>query len=262
MRKTKAVSYFLILCVVIVIGGCGRKTETKEEKTELHILAAASLTDVLTEAAGIYQKEETNVELIFDFDSSGTLKTQIEQGAPADVFISASERQMKELDEAGLMKRSSIVKLLENRVVLIKASESDLDIHSFEEAAEDKVSMVAIGNADVPVGQYTEEIYRKLGLWQQICTKANWAANVRQVLDWVASGNVDCGIVYATDAMVEEKAVVVCEAPEGACERVIYPAGAVQAGGHPEEAEAFLRYLKTKEMKALFEKYGFTNYEE
>ena len=261
MKKKMPALCAVVLCIVFLVTGCaGSAKET--EKTELHILAAASMTDVLTEVAEMYREEEPDITLTFTFDSSGTLKTQIEQGAPADVFLSAAMKQMEELEKAGLMDKESVVKLLENKVVLIKPVDSDLAITSFEDVANEEVAMAAIGNADVPVGQYAEEIYTGLGIWKEILAKSNLASNVRQVLDWVATGNADCGIVYATDAKMEKNVVVVSEAPEGACSEVIYPAGIVKASRHAEEADAFLRFLQTEKVKEQFEKYGFTNYEE
>lgn len=261
MKRQIAVVFAAVLCMVFFAAGCSEKVENKNG-VELNILAAASMTDVLEDVSEMYRKENPDVTLVFHFDSSGTLKTQIEQGAPADLFLSAAMKQMDELEKAGWMKKDSIEKLLENKVVLIKPADSKLEIDSFEDVATNQVSMAAIGNADVPVGQYTEEIYRNLNLWEQVYPKANLATNVRQVLDWVSTGNVECGIVYATDAMVEKNVTVVCEAPEGTCEKVIYPIGIVKTSSHTKEAEAFLRYLKTKEVKTVFEKYGFTNYEE
>lgn len=261
MKRRITVLCTVLAGVLCLYMGCGKQV-IKEEKTELHILAAASMTDVLEEAARIYEKENPDIKLTLQFDSSGTLKTQIEQGAPSDVFFPAAMKQIDELHAAGLIKEDSIVKLLENKVVLIQPADSDIALTSFEDVVSDRVSMVAIGNADVPVGQYTEEIYTNLGLWEDVREKANLASNVRQVLDWVATGNADCGIVYATDAMMEEKVTVVSEAPTGTCEKVVYPAGVVKASTHTKEAEAFLAYLQTEQVKEIFESYGFTNYEE
>ena len=134
--------------------------------------------DAYTLDSKTYKKEHENVKFVFNFDSSGTLKTQIEEGAPADIFISAAMKQMDELDKGGFIKKDSIVKLLENKVVLIQPKDAKTEISSFEDVATDKVSMVAIGNADVPVGQYTEQIYKNLGLWDQVAAKANLATNV------------------------------------------------------------------------------------
>lgn len=259
MRK-KWTSLCLVLVMLCGLTGCIKKEEKKE--VELHILAAASMTDVLTEISEAYEKEHEHVKFVFSFDSSGTLKTQIEEGAPADIFISAAMKQMNELNKGGFMKKDSIVQLLENKVVLIQPQDAEVKLTSFEEVASDKVSMIAIGNSDVPVGQYTEQIYKNLGLWEQVEKKANLATNVRQVLDWVATKNASCGIVYATDAMIEPKVEVICEAPKGACDKVVYPAGIVKSSEHVEEAEQFMDYLKTDEAKAVFTEYGFSAYEE
>lgn len=232
-----------------------------QEKTELHVLAAASLTDAFAEIAEAYEEKAPDVELVFGFESSGTLKTQIEEGAPADVFVSAAMKQMNELKEKGLVKEESVEKLLENKVVLIKPKDSKLQLTSFEDVVSDGVGMVAIGNADVPVGQYTETIYKNLGLWEQLNAKVNLATNVRQVLDWVATGNVDCGIVYATDAQIEPKVTVICEAPEGSCDPVVYPSGIVAASGHQKEAKAFQEYLHAEEAGKILTSYGFTMYQ-
>lgn len=252
------------ILVMMIAGGCAshgnedRTAKTDEKTIELHILAAASLTDAFEEIAKEYEKMAPDVRIVFNFDSSGTLKTQIEQGAPADLFVSAAMRQMNELDEAGLIKTDTIIKLLENKVVLIKPAGEQTEIASFEDAASDKAEMIAIGNADVPAGQYAEEIYKNLGLWDAVQKKANLATNVRQVLDWVATGNVPCGVVYATDAMIEKDVEIICEAPEGSCEKVIYPAGVVKDSRYPEEAEAFENYLRTEEAEKILKNYGFT----
>ena len=265
MKRKKLVCLLTAFAVMIGMAGCikeEKKAEKRKQEVELHILAAASMTDALTEISKTYKKEHENVKFVFNFDSSGTLKTQIEEGAPADIFISAAMKQMDELDKGGFIKKDSIVKLLENKFVLIQPKDAKTEISSFEDVATDKVSMVAIGNADVPVGQYTEQIYKNLGLWDQVAAKANLATNVRQVLDWVATNNVDCGIVYATDAMIEENVKVICEAPQGTCDPVIYPAGVVKSSENAKAAEQFMEYLKTDEAKSVFTAYGFTNYEE
>ena len=268
MKKfKKLLALMLVAIMTLAIAACGSSSdeETTEEATEaasetveLNILAAASMTDVLTELGDAYMEANPDVKLTFTFDSSGTLQTQIEEGAPADLFLSAATKQMNALNDEDLMDQDSEIDLLENKCVLIKPAGSDLDIESFEDVATDKVEMVAIGNSDVPVGQYTQTIYENLGLWDQIEAKANLGTNVRQVLDWVATENADCGIVYATDAAIEDKVEVVAEAPEGSCDPAIYPAGVVKASENKEAAQAFLDYLKTDEAKTAFEKYQFT----
>lgn len=239
----------------------GEKNEGKKPVTELTVLAAASMTDAMQEIGEAYQETHENIEITYQFDSSGTLKTQIEEGAPADIFISAATKQMDELVQGELVAKDSVFPWLENKVVLIVPKDSEDGPDSFEDAAKEEVPMIAIGNEDVPVGQYTQTIYQNLGLWENIQAKANLASNVRQVLDWVATGNAPCGVVYATDAQIEENVKVVCEAPKGSCDPVIYPAGMVSASKEKEEAAEFLEYLKTEEVSKILEAYGFTPYQ-
>lgn len=239
----------------------GEKNEGKKPVTELTVLAAASMTDAMQEIGEAYQETHENIEITYQFDSSGTLKTQIEEGAPADIFISAATKQMDELVQGELVAEDSVFPWLENKVVLIVPKDSEDGPDSFEDAAEEEVPMIAIGNEDVPVGQYTQTIYQNLGLWENIQAKANLASNVRQVLDWVATGNAPCGVVYATDAQIEENVKVVCEAPKGSCDPVIYPAGMVSASKEKEEAAEFLEYLKTEAVSEILEAYGFTPYQ-
>lgn len=239
----------------------GEKNEGKKPVTELTVLAAASMTDAMQEIGEAYQETHENIEITYQFDSSGTLKTQIEEGAPADIFISAATKQMDELVQGELVAKDSVFPWLENKVVLIVPKDSEDGPDSFEDAAKEEVPMIAIGNEDVPVGQYTQTIYQNLGLWENIQAKANLASNVRQVLDWVATGNAPCGVVYATDAQIEKNVKVVCEAPKGSCDPVIYPAGMVSASKEKEASAEFLEYLKTEEVSKILEAYGFTPYQ-
>jgi molybdate transport system substrate-binding protein len=245
------------VCSVGMMAGCSQQSS---QSGEITVMAAASLTDAFNEVGTKFNEKYPNIKVNFSYDSSGTLEKQIEQGATADVFVSAAMKQMNTLTDKSLVDSDSVVKLLENKVVLIKPKGSTLDVSSFQDVATDKVSMVAIGNSDVPVGQYTQKIYTNLGLWDQIQAKANLATNVRQVLDWVATGNAPCGIVYATDAAIEDKVEVVCEAPEGSCDPVIYPMGIVTASTQKDAAKAFTAFLQTKDAQDILTSYGFTIY--
>lgn len=271
-KRTRRAAMVTAVAMLAVLTACGQ-TESKDEKetgeknegkkpvTELTVLAAASMTDAMQEIGEAYQETHENIEITYQFDSSGTLKTQIEEGAPADIFISAATKQMEELVQGELVEEDSVFPWLENKVVLIVPKDSEDGPDSFEDAAEEEVPMIAIGNEDVPVGQYTQTIYQNLGLWENIQAKANLASNVRQVLDWVATGNAPCGVVYATDAQIEKNVKVVCEAPKGSCDPVIYPAGMVSASKEKEEAAEFLEYLKTEAVSEILEAYGFTPYQ-
>lgn len=247
------------LVLAMMIAPMTMRAEKAEEKpVELYVLAAASLTDVMAEIAESYKEVAPNVEITFVFDSSGTLQAQIEAGAPADVFVSAAQKQMNALEEGGLIKAESRVDLLVNKVVLILPAGSSLALDSFEDVATDLVRMAAIGEESVPVGQYTQAIYEHLGSWDAVRQKANLGQNVRAVLAWVESGDVDCGIVYATDAASTDGVKIVAEAPEGSHAPVIYPAAVAESTTNAEAAQAFLDYLSGDTARELFIAAGFT----
>jgi len=230
----------------------------KTQKTELTILAAASLTDVCAELKTAYEEENKNVSLLFSFGGSGALQAQIEAGAPADMFISAAAKQMNALNEKGLMNERSVKNLLQNEVVLIASKESGTQISSFRELTDSEVKMIAAGEpGSVPVGQYTQKICTALGIWDEVYKKANFAGDVRTVLNWVETGSCEFGIVYATDAASSEGVRVLASAPEGSCPPVIYPAGIVKASSHQKEAESFEVFLFSGKARTIFEKAGF-----
>lgn len=262
MKKLAALLLSLVL-VFTLLAACrdnsgGWQSSEPAKSTELYIQAAASLTDVITELSKAYMDENGHVTIITNFGSSGTLQTQIEEGVPADVFLSAAQKQMNALEEKGLIDVSTRLDLLVNKVVLIVPADSDIDLASFEDVTTDKVSMMAIGDETVPVGQYTEEIYTYLGAWDEVKAKANLGTDVRSVLTWVESGDVDCGIVYATDAASSELVKVVAEAPEGSHQPVVYPGAVLSGSENPNEAKAFLDYLSTDAAVRAFEAAGFT----
>ena len=253
------------LCA-IVLCACSAGTVSEDESqtgstgdtVSLTVLAAASLTDACTELETIYEKEHPDTLLTFSFASSGALQTQIEEGAPADLFFSASTKQMDALDKEGLMDSESITELLENKIVLVVPSSSDKDITSFEDVATDKVSMIGLGDPEsVPAGQYGEEVFTSLGIQDAVKSKANYGGDVRTVLTWVEEGSVDCGVVYRTDAVLTDQVRIVATAPEGSCRKVIYPVGIVKATEHPEASAEFIAFLKSDTAKKVFEKYGF-----
>lgn len=238
------------------------KEETEEENEatiEVTILAAASLTDVTKELAELYKDMAPNVTLTFSYGASGPLQTQIEEGAPADIFISAATKQMDALEEGGLLLDNTKKELLINKVVLIAPQDSTLELTSFEDVGTDKVKTIALGEPEgVPVGQYAEEVFTNLGILDTVKTKANYGSDVRQVLTWVESGEVDCGVVYSTDARVGENVKIICEAPAGSHKDIIYPAAVIKGSANQDAAKAFIDFLSTPEAVASFEKYGFT----
>jgi molybdate transport system substrate-binding protein len=233
-------------------------TAAGTEKVELVVSAAASLTDVAAEIANMYKTVAPNVTITYTFGSSGALQTQIEEGAPTDIFMSAAKKQMTALEEKGLIQEGTKKELLLNEVVLIAPKDSKKGITSFEDAATDKVSKIALGEpASVPVGQYSEEIFTSLGILDKVKAKSNYGTDVRQVLTWVESGEVDCGVVYATDAATSDKIKVVCEAPKDSHKPVIYPVAILKSTKQLEAAQAFLDFLQTPDVAKVFEKYGF-----
>jgi molybdate transport system substrate-binding protein len=228
------------------------------ETAEILVSAAASLTDAMNELAALYKTVAPNVTVTYTFGSSGALQTQIEEGAPADLFMSAAQKQMDALSEKGLIDEATRRDLLVNEVVLIVPKDSEKTL-AFESITDVGVSKIALGDpASVPVGQYAEEVFAFLNSLDAVKEKAIYGSDVRQVLTWVESGEVDCGVVYATDAAISENVKVAVKAPEGSHKTVVYPAAVIKESKHPGEAAAFLDFLSTGEAGAVFEKYGFT----
>lgn len=251
----------LLLALLLALTGCSAgsaPTAAPAEKTELIVSAAASLTDCMAELSELYGREHADIKLTFNFGSSGALQQQIEQGAPADVFVSAGKKQMNALQEKGLLEDESIRDILQNRVVLIVPAGAE-QLADFEALLDETVTQIGVGEPEsVPVGQYTQEIFESLGLTDALQTKLVLAKDVREVLSWVESGNVQAGIVYETDAMVSDKVIVCCAAPEGSHKPVVYPVGVVKSSKHPEAARAFAEFLVTPQAAEVFQKYGFT----
>jgi len=227
-------------------------------KAELTVFAAASLTESLTQVAELYKTANPDAAVTFNFDSSGTLQKQIESGAEADLFVSAAQKQMDALEQGGYLLDGTRRDLLVNQVVLIVPEGSALGLKRFEEAAGDAVKLIALGNSDVPVGQYAQEIFTSLDVWDAISAKASLGGNVKEVLSQVESGAVDCGVVYRTDAATAKGVVVVAEAPEGSHKPAVYPGAVLKASANADAAKAFLDFLTTPEAAAAFEAVGFT----
>lgn len=240
-----------------------------EETVTLHVFAAASMTETMTEIQTLYKETAPHVTLVYNFDSSGTLKTQIQEGAECDIFISAAQKQMNQLDitsdpevnEEGLdfVLEGSRINLLENKVVLAVTEGNPAGIQSFEDLGTDKLTLLALGNEDVPVGQYSTEILTTLGLLESLEAdgKITYGSNVKEVTTQVSEGAADAGIIYATDAF-SAKLTVVDEAGTDLCRQVIYPAAVLKTSKNQEEAQAFLDYLQTEECMNVFGEVGFT----
>ncbi|MDO5424596.1 MAG: molybdate ABC transporter substrate-binding protein [Eubacteriales bacterium] len=241
-----------------------------EEEVELVVFAAASMTETMTEIAEMYKEVAPNVTITYNFDSSGTLKTQIQEGADCDLFISAAQKQMNQLDinadasvnEEGLdfVVADSRIDLVENKVVLVVPEGNPAGIESFDDLTSDKLTLLCLGNEDVPVGAYSDEILESLGIDKaqlEADGKVTYGTNVKEVTSQVSEAAVDAGIIYATDAY-SAGLTVVDEATSEMCRQVIYPAAVLNVSQNPEEAQAFLDYLQTDDCAAVFEEVGFT----
>ena len=241
-----------------VASSAAASSEASGESVQLTVVAAASLTETLNEISEQYKTVAPNVELIFNFDSSGTLKTQIEEGADCDLFLSAAQKQMNALQDEDLINADTRIDLLENKVVLAVPEGNPADIQSFEDIGTDKCKLVALGNDDVPVGSYSIEILTNLGILDELESgnKITYGSNVKEVTTQVKEAAADCGIVYATD-VYSAGLETVDEATADECRQVIYPAALTASTAHAEEAQAFLDYLSTDDAAAIFESVGF-----
>lgn len=294
--KKKLIAGLLVSALAVSMLGCGSSDkaeetteetteETAEEETEeaedtdaadtdaeevtLNIFAAASMTETLTEIQEMYKEVAPNVTLVFNFDSSGTLKTQIQEGADCDIFISAAQKQMNQLDKdadpevntEGLdfVLEGTRVNILENKVVLAVPDGNPKDIQSFEDLGTDKLTLLALGNEDVPVGQYSTEILTNLGILDTLEAdgKITYGSNVKEVTTQVDEAAADAGIIYATDAF-SAGLTVVAEADSTLCKQVIYPAAVLNVSQNQEAAKEFLAYLQTDTCMQVFEAVGFT----
>ncbi len=243
------------------------------EPIELTVFAAASMTETLTEIGEMYKTIAPNVTITFNFESSGTLKTQIEEGAVCDLFISAAQKQMNQLDSSksgddnpdglNFVEQGTRVNLLENKVTLVVPEGNPKGLTGFDDMAEKLKSgeiLLAMGNSDVPVGQYTQKIFAYYGLDEAALAEAGsitYGTNVKEVTTQVSEASVDCGVIYCTDAF-SAGLTIIDYATTDMCGQVIYPAAVLNISANKEAAQAFLDYLMTDECMAVFEKVGFS----
>lgn len=267
-------SILALVCVLALCCGAALAEAPTEEPVELIVFAAASMTETLTELKAVYEEAHPNVTIVYNFDSSGTLKTQIESGADCDVFISAAPKQMNQLDiaadpavnTAGLdfVLQGTRINLLENKVALAVPEGNPKGIESYGalvEGLKGGTVLLAMGNSDVPVGQYTQKIFAYFELDEEALAQSGvitYGSNVKEVTTQVSEAAVDCGIIYATDAF-SAKLQVVDTATKEMCGQVIYPAAVLTQSRHAAEAQAFLDYLRGADAAAIFESVGFTS---
>lgn len=271
----------LVLAMVLSLTACGSSTdetnnapdtETQDtaEPVNLIVFAAASLQESLNQAIAAYEAVNESITIVPTYDSSGTLKTQIQEGADCDVFISAAPKQMNQLDAQGgeensegldFVDSATRLNLLENKVILAVPEENPKGVETFDQHAELLKSgeiMLAMGNSDVPVGQYTQKIFSYYRIDEAaVATHLTYGSNVKEVTTQVSEAAVDCGIIYATDAF-SAGLTVVDKATADMCGQVIYPAAVMKNSANPEAAKAFLDFLSTDEALACFEAVGFS----
>lgn len=243
-----------------VSGNHQQKIESPQatDQIELLISAAASLTDALEELEESFAQAQDEIRLTYNFGGSGPLARQIEQGAPVDIFLSASQQDMDILQDKGLILDASRVDFARNELVLITSQNSGLDMVSFEEMKAEEITHFAIGDPQsVPAGRYTKEVLENIDLWAELESKLVFGSDVRQVLTYVESGNAELGVVYATDALFSDQVKVLAVAEESWHTPIVYPGAVVKGTKQKEAAEQFLSYLTSEEGKAILAKYGF-----
>lgn len=229
------------------------------EPVELTISAAASLTESLNEIKTLYAKKAPNVTLTFNYGASGTLQQQIEQGAPADLFLSAGKKQMDALVSKQLIDSATAKNLLLNDLVLIVPNDSKLAISKIEDLSKDEVKKLAVGTPEsVPAGSYAKETLTYYKLWDALQPKVVLTKDVKQVLSYVETGNTEAGFVYKTDAASSKNVKIILTADPASHASIEYPIGIIKASKQPAAAKAFYDYLLTKEALDVFVKYGFT----
>lgn len=255
----------IMVTLLLLLVGCSNDKSASEgngtsktEKVELHISAAASLTDALDDFKKTYEKEHENVELTFMYGGSGKLATSIENGAPSDVFLSASKKDMDTLEDKDSLDASTRTDFTENVLVLIANEDSESSLTSFEEIDPASIDHFVIGEPEsVPVGRYTKEVFEHLKLWEPMQEKLVLASDVRQVLTQVELGNADYGVVYSSDAFISDKVKVIAESDPSWHEPIVYPGAILKESKHPDEAQQFFDALLGDQGQETLAKYGF-----
>lgn len=253
----RRVEFAFLIGLLLFVSGPACGVGAAQSSAEITVSAAISMKDSLEEVARIYRAEKPKVTLHFNLGASGTLQQQIEQGAPVDVFISASPTQMNALDSKGLVQPGTRKDLVKNRVVLI-VPKGKMGVSSFQDLTHPGVKVIAVGEPQaVPAGKYAQEVLTHFGIYDRLKSKFVLAKDVRQVLTYVATGNADAGIVYATDARTSSDVTLVATAPDGSHSPVVYPVAAIKASHSAAAAQAFIDFLLGAKAQKIFEKYGF-----
>lgn len=254
------ITVYILLLIALLLSGCSKSESSnsplESEKIKLTVAAAASLQDAAKEIEELYADKHPEVEITYNFASSGTLQKQIEEGAPADLFISAGKVQMDALEEKDLIVAESHRDLLGNKLVLITAR--GVALKDFNGLTNPSIKKISIGTPEtVPAGKYAQEALTSMQLYDELLPKIVFAKDVRAVLNYVETGNVEAGLVYMSDTYGVDNIEVVTAAPEESHSPIVYPAAIVRASRNQSSAQAFLEFLSSPEASAVFTKYGF-----
>jgi len=253
----KQILFAGVLAIMLLFAGC--VSEPAEETKTITVSAASSLTDAFTDIKTEFEKDNPNILIQLNFGASGSLRQQIEGGAPVDVFASASKSHVDILEQANLTVKDSRVTFAKNTLVLIVQNGNPLGITSVDDLTSDSVTKIAVGNPETaPVGKYAKSSLENMGLWDTLEPKVVYGENVRQVLTYMETGDVDAGFVYMTDAKIaKENTIEVLETVPTTTE-IIYPACVIDSSENKEEAQIFLDYLTSENGKEILTSYGFT----
>ncbi|WP_391575129.1 molybdate ABC transporter substrate-binding protein [Cohnella sp.] len=256
----KSMVLLLAVAVSILVAACGSNSQSSSPKqTELTVSAAASLTDALNEIQPLFEKAHPDIKLVFNFGASGTLQQQIEQGAPSDLFLSAAVKNMTALTDKQLIDEAHQTNLLNNELVVVASTDGKAGITGIADLAKEEIKKVAIGIPEsVPAGKYAQEALTNAQLWDALQPKLVQAKDVRQVLQYVETGNAEAGFVYKTDALTSDKVGIAFAVDPQTYSPVVYPIGIVKATKNAEQAGVLYDYLQSQAALDIFIKYGFS----
>lgn len=258
-RLAQLFSWIAIVLMMFIVVACNRgENQAHSQPVEISVLAAASLTDAMKEIKSRYESTHPGVQIVTSFASSGKLKQQIEQGAPADLFISAGAKEMDALVREGIVDPRDRTHLLSNELVLVVPKESHVKARGFSDLPSPQIKTIAIGQPEtVPAGQYAKQTLENMNLWKQVQSKLVFTGDVRQVLAYVKTGNVDAGIVYRTDIRTAHDVQVVAEADPKTHQPIVYPIGVIKSTPRPKQTRDFYNWLRSPDAMNIFQKYGF-----
>lgn len=269
LKKINVFSIFALL-LTLFLTGCSSSNSTSvkeeskttseapEEKTEIIISAAASLTDVGEEIKKAFSEENPNITVTYNFGGSGNLAQQIQQGAPADIFLSASKKDMDTLSESDQIVEDSRFDFVSNELVIITEKTNDIKLPTLKDIANVDVNNIVMGDAEaVPAGRYGKESFENVGVWDKIESKLVFVSDISQVLTQVETGNAELGVAYNTDALRSEKVKIVSKIDDKLHAPIIYPAAIIKNSKNQDAANLYLAFLKSEEGKSILKSQGF-----